>query len=115
MPIWVPAPAIPPSSTAGHRRSWSDITFGFAQLSPPLPMPALVKREVTSAAEGCRSNGNDVAALYDLVNAMDLDALDLLDSSNERHDDRDSHACQRRKSKTSRLQEGTRSLELDTI
>jgi hypothetical protein len=46
---------------------------------------------------------------------MDLDALDLLNSSSERHDDRDSHACQRRKSKTSRLQEGTRSLELDMI
>ncbi|ONM03555.1 DNA binding protein [Zea mays] len=104
------APAVPPSpppSTsdppplglpprrAGHRRSQSDIPFGFAQLSPPLPPPAPVKREVTAAADGCRSDGGggDDAALYDLVNAyMDLDGLDPLNSSEDRHDDRDSRA-----------------------
>ncbi|XP_062192322.1 bZIP transcription factor 29-like [Phragmites australis] len=101
------APAIPPSPPlssydpppfglpprrAGHRRSQSDIPFGFAQLSPPLPPPAPVKREAATAAEGCRSDGDD-AALYDLVNAyMDLDELDPLNSSEERHDDRDSRA-----------------------
>ncbi|CAO2211714.1 unnamed protein product, partial [Urochloa humidicola] len=83
-----------PPRKAGHRRSHSDIPFGgFAQLSPPLPPPAPVKREVTIAAEGCRSDGGDDAALYDLVNAyMDLDGLDPLNSSEDRHDDRDSRA-----------------------
>ncbi|XP_062196078.1 bZIP transcription factor 29-like [Phragmites australis] len=101
------APAIPPSPPssssdpppfglpprrAGHRRSQSDIPFGFAQLSPLLPPTAPVKREAATAAEGCRSDGDD-AALYDLVNAyMDLDGLDPLNSSGERHDDRDSRA-----------------------
>lgn len=84
----------PPSSTSdpppfglpprGHRRSHSDIPFGgFSQLSPPLPPPAPVKRELPSAPEGGRSG--DDAALYDLVNAyMDLDGMDALNS-----DDRD--------------------------
>ncbi|CAL5013916.1 unnamed protein product [Urochloa decumbens] len=88
-----PTLGLPPRK-AGHRRSHSDIPFGgFAQLSPPLPPPAPVKREVTVAAEGCRSDGGDDAALYDLVNAyMDLDGLDPLNSSEDRHDDRDSRA-----------------------
>ncbi|CAO2190430.1 unnamed protein product [Urochloa humidicola] len=88
-----PTLGLPPRK-AGHRRSHSDIPFGgFAQLSPPLPPPAPVKREVTIAAEGCRSDGGDDAALYDLVNAyMDLDGLDPLNSSEDRHDDRDSRA-----------------------
>nr|CAB3481628.1 unnamed protein product [Digitaria exilis] len=83
-----------PPRKAGHRRSHSDIPFGgFAQLSPPLPPPAPVKREVTVASEGCRSDGGDEAAIYDLVNAyMDLDGLDPLNSSEDRHDDRDSRA-----------------------
>jgi hypothetical protein len=90
-----PPPLGLPPRRAGHRRSQSDIPFGFAQLSPPLPPPAPVKREVTAAADGCRSDGGggDDAALYDLVNAyMDLDGLDPLNSSEDRHDDRDSRA-----------------------
>ncbi|KAL6900987.1 hypothetical protein ACP4OV_005663 [Aristida adscensionis] len=86
-----PPPFGLPPRRAGHRRSQSDIPFGFAQLSPPLPPPAPVKREMS--AEGCRSDGGDDAALYDLVNAyMDLDGLDPLNSSDDRHDDRDSRA-----------------------
>ncbi|KAM0900482.1 hypothetical protein ACQ4PT_020615 [Festuca glaucescens] len=89
-------PPSPPSSTsdpppfglpprrAGHRRSQSDIPFGFSQLSPPLPPPAPVKREAPAGPDG----GADDAALYDLVNAyMDLDGMDALNS-----DDRDSRA-----------------------
>ncbi|KAK3124031.1 hypothetical protein QOZ80_8AG0639500 [Eleusine coracana subsp. coracana] len=105
LPAAPPAiPPSPPSSTsdapplglpprkAGHRRSHSDIPFGFSQLSPPLPPPAPVKREAMTPPEGCRSDGDD-AALYDLVNAyMDLDGLDPLNSSEDRHDDRDSRA-----------------------
>ena len=89
-----PPPLGLPPRKGAHRRSHSDIPFGgFAQLSPPLPPPAPVKREVTVAAEGCRSDGGDDAALYDLVNSyMDLDGLDPLNSSEDRHDDRDSHA-----------------------
>ncbi|PAN36540.1 hypothetical protein PAHAL_6G291100 [Panicum hallii] len=89
-----PPPLGLPPRKGAHRRSHSDIPFGgFAQLSPPLPPPAPVKREVTVAAEGCRSDGGDDAALYDLVNAyMDLDGLDPLNSSEDRHDDRDSRA-----------------------
>ncbi|KAL6646282.1 hypothetical protein ACP70R_017890 [Stipagrostis hirtigluma subsp. patula] len=87
-----PPPFGLPPRRAGHRRSQSDIPFGFAQLSPPLPPPAPVKREMGTPAEGCRSDGDD-AALYDLVSAyMDLDGLDPLNSSEERHDDRDSRA-----------------------
>jgi hypothetical protein len=98
----VPAPSPPPSTSdpppplglpprrSGHRRSQSDIPFGLAQLSPPLPPPAPVKREVATAAEG--GDGDD-AAFFDLVNAyMDLDGLDPLNSSEDRHDDRDSRA-----------------------
>ncbi|KAG0524246.1 hypothetical protein BDA96_07G194200 [Sorghum bicolor] len=89
-----PPPLGLPPRRAGHRRSQSDIPFGFAQLSPPLPPPAPVKREVTTAADGCRSDGGgDDAALYDLVNSyMDLDGLDPLNSSEDRHEDRDSRA-----------------------
>ncbi|XP_066352200.1 bZIP transcription factor 29-like [Miscanthus floridulus] len=86
-----PPPLGLPPRRAGHRRSQSDIPFGFAQLSPPLPPPAPVKREVTTAADGV--GGGDDAALYDLVNSyMDLDGLDPLNSSEDRHDDRDSRA-----------------------
>ena len=78
---------LPPRRAGGHRRSQSDIPFGFSsQLSPPLPPPAPVKREAPSGPDG----GSDDAALYDLVNAyMDLDGMDALNSS---HDDRDSRA-----------------------
>ncbi|OEL31257.1 Transcription factor RF2b [Dichanthelium oligosanthes] len=56
------------------------------------PSPPSVKREVTIAAEG-RSDGAGEDALFDLVNAyMDLDGLDPLNSSEDRHDDRDSRA-----------------------
>ncbi|KAG8087778.1 hypothetical protein GUJ93_ZPchr0010g10247 [Zizania palustris] len=86
-----PPPGLPPRK-GGHRRSQSDIPFGFSQLSPPLPPPAPVKREAAMAAEGCRLDGDD-AALYDLVNSyMDLDGMDPLNSSEERHEDRDSRA-----------------------
>uniref|UniRef100_A0A0D9XAF3 BZIP domain-containing protein n=1 Tax=Leersia perrieri TaxID=77586 RepID=A0A0D9XAF3_9ORYZ len=104
-----PPPAIPPSPPSStsdnpsiphglpprkggnhHRRSQSDIPFGFSQLSPPLPPappPPPVKRE------GGRSDGGDDAALYDLVNSyMDLDGMDALNSSDEPHEDRDSRA-----------------------
>jgi hypothetical protein len=93
-------PPSPPSSTsdapqlglpprkAGHRRSHSDTPFGFSQLSPPLPPPAPVKREAFTPPEGLRSDADD-AAFDDLVNAyMDLDGLDLLNSSEDHHDDR---------------------------
>ncbi|KAG8048139.1 hypothetical protein GUJ93_ZPchr0008g13441 [Zizania palustris] len=87
----LPPPGLPPRK-GGHRRSQSDIPFGFSQLSPPLPPPAPVKREVGVAAEGCRSDGDDTA-LYDLVNSyMDLDGMDALNSSEEQHEDRDSRA-----------------------
>uniref|UniRef100_A0A0E0LXK4 BZIP domain-containing protein n=1 Tax=Oryza punctata TaxID=4537 RepID=A0A0E0LXK4_ORYPU len=86
-----PPPGLPPRK-GGHRRSQSDIPFGFSQLSPPLPPPAPVKREAATAAEGCRSDGDDFA-LYDLVNSyMDLDGMEALNSSEERHEDRDSRA-----------------------
>uniref|UniRef100_A0A0E0AYF2 BZIP domain-containing protein n=1 Tax=Oryza glumipatula TaxID=40148 RepID=A0A0E0AYF2_9ORYZ len=86
-----PPPGLPPRK-GGHRRSQSDIPFGFSHLSPPLPPPAPVKREAATAAEGCRSDGDDFA-LYDLVNSyMDLDGMEALNSSEERHEDRDSRA-----------------------
>ncbi|KAF0898281.1 hypothetical protein E2562_007135 [Oryza meyeriana var. granulata] len=86
-----PPPGLPPRK-GGHRRSQSDIPFGFSQLSPPLPPPAPVKREASMVAEGCRSDGDD-AALYDLVNSyMDLDGMEALNSSEDRHEDRDSRA-----------------------
>ncbi|XP_047064734.1 bZIP transcription factor 29-like [Lolium rigidum] len=76
---------LPPRRAAAHRRSHSDIPFGFSHLSPPLPPPAPVKREPPAGPDG---GGGDDAALYDLVNAyMDLDGMDALNS-----DDRDSRA-----------------------
>lgn len=54
----------------GTARSQSNIPFGFSQLSPPLPPPASVKREVPTPPEGCRLDGDD-EAFYDLVNAYD--------------------------------------------
>ncbi|KAM3190108.1 hypothetical protein ACQJBY_068369 [Aegilops geniculata] len=87
-----PPPFGLPPRRAGHRRSQSDIPFGFSQLSPPLPPPAPVKREAATGQDGGRLEGED-AALYDLVNAyMDLDGMDALNSSEDRHDDRDSHS-----------------------
>ncbi|CAM0911761.1 unnamed protein product [Alopecurus aequalis] len=87
-----PPPFGLPPRRAGHRRSQSDIPFGFSQLSPPLPPPAPVKREAPTGPDGGRLDGDD-AALYDLVNAyMDLDGMDALNSSEDRHDDRDSRA-----------------------
>ncbi|WVZ91829.1 hypothetical protein U9M48_037952 [Paspalum notatum var. saurae] len=83
-----PSLGLPPRRAAAHRRSHSDIPFAFANLSPPLPPPAPgpVKRELPAAPD-------DDAALYDLVSSyMDLDALDPLNSSDDRHDDRDSRA-----------------------
>jgi hypothetical protein len=69
-------------------------SFGFSQLSPPLLPPVPVKREAFTLSEGFRSDA-DATAFDDLINSyMDLDGLDLLNSS----DDRDSRASGTRES-----------------
>jgi hypothetical protein len=125
-PPYADLPAIPlspPSSTpdarqlglpprkAGHRRSHSDTPFGFSQLSPPLPPPAPVKREALTPPEVFTSDADD-AAFDDLVNAyMDLDGLDLLNSSEDRHDDRDSRASGTRESSENEVDSQSTSAE----
>ncbi|GJN04171.1 hypothetical protein PR202_ga21695 [Eleusine coracana subsp. coracana] len=92
-PLFFSLDSLPPPRAAvrrSARRAARDPAL--PALSPPLPPPAPVKREAMTPPEGCRSDGDD-AALYDLVNAyMDLDGLDPLNSSEDRHDDRDSRA-----------------------
>ncbi|KAG8087779.1 hypothetical protein GUJ93_ZPchr0010g11035 [Zizania palustris] len=98
--VRLPSPygQISSSPASGHHaRSLSQPLF-FSLDSPrlcPEPAPA-----ASSAGEargshgggGCRLDGDD-AALYDLVNSyMDLDGMDPLNSSEERHEDRDSRA-----------------------
>jgi hypothetical protein len=69
-------------------------SFGFSQLSPSLPPPVPVKREAFTLPEGFRSDA-DATAFDDLINSyMDLDGLDLLNSS----DDHDSRASGTRES-----------------
>jgi hypothetical protein len=82
-------------------------SFGFLQLSPPLPSPTPVKREAFTLPEGFRSN-TDAAAFDDLVNSyMDLDGLDLLNSS----DDRDSRASGTRESSEKEADSKSTSME----
>jgi hypothetical protein len=59
-------------------------SFGFSQLSLPLPPSVPVKWEAFTLSEGFKSDAA-TAAFDDLVNSyMNLDGLDLLNSSNDR-------------------------------
>ncbi|OAY62731.1 putative transcription factor PosF21 [Ananas comosus] len=87
-----PSPGLPPRKA--HRRSRSDVPFAHFQPSIPLAPPSHVKVEAnwgfdSNGAEERKHEGGELGD--DLFNAyLNLDGLDALNSSEEKHDDLDS-------------------------